>query len=185
MNKIDMRFKESFFSGLIGKEFKKYKCDPFVFTNTVTKTVGLYIGDQVYELRNEQEQVDYFGAMDDMAVWHILETQDKSIQSAFLAIEQINTPVEESIKGITLVDENQFMTDGKNLEYDIWLTRAVIFHLESRDICFEKDTCAFSEEIEIVRGYNLKNNYPKTNKFFLNDWNEDVKVNSHQIFIEI
>ena len=34
MKKIDMRFDAYFIHSWIGKEFKKYKCDAFDFTNT-------------------------------------------------------------------------------------------------------------------------------------------------------
>ena len=38
----DLRLNEDIFKRMIGKQFYKYKCDPFVFTNTVTGIVGLY-----------------------------------------------------------------------------------------------------------------------------------------------
>lgn len=36
----DLRLNEDIFKRMIDKQFNKYKCDPFVFTNTVTGIVG-------------------------------------------------------------------------------------------------------------------------------------------------
>lgn len=52
------------------------------------------------------------------------------------------------------------------LEYDIDLTRAIIFTLISGEkICFEKDSWIFSEEIIINRGHNLINIIISPNDF--------------------
>ncbi len=53
------------------------------------------------------------------------------------------------------------------LEYDIDLTRAIIFTLTTgEEICFEKDSWIFSEEIIINRGYNLINAITSTSDFY-------------------
>lgn len=52
----------------------------------------------------------------------------------------------------------------------MWITRAIIFHLETKDIYFEKDNTAFFEEIEIKQGHKLIDEFPKKNDFFLNQW---------------
>ena len=181
-----MRLDEKIFEDMVGKMFLKYKCDPFTYTNSVSITLGLYIGDNVYELRNEQQAVDYYGSNDDYAIWNIQLTSDENIKSAFVNIKQIVTPVNETINSITLVEENQKLKNhNRNLEYDIWLTRAIIFHTTSRDICFEKDNTAFSEEIIITKGYALRDNYPKSNEFFLTDWDEGIETFVEQKIIEI
>lgn len=165
----DNRLDKEIFKSFIGKKFIKYRCDPFLFTDSVTGIVGLYIGNSVYELRNEQESVIYFDVTEDIAVWQIRETEDSQIRSFFLDTKQIDSPVNQIITGISMINEHQCVS-FTNQKYDRWETRAVIFHLENRDICFEKDESDFSEEIEIRRGYNLLNEYPKRNNFFLDEW---------------
>lgn len=61
MKTLDFRFDASVIQSWIGRNFRKYKCDAFEFTNSVTQIVGLYIGDEVYALTNIQEPVDYYG----------------------------------------------------------------------------------------------------------------------------
>lgn len=173
MKKMDMRFNIDLIKTFIGRCFKKYKCDAFQFTNSVTGTVGIYIDDLVYEFRNEQESVDYFGVTDDYAVFKLKNSTDKNIKSFFANTEQINIPVNERISKITMVNENQKLYKNGIQIYDVWLTRGIIFHLKEREICFEKDTVPFSEEIVIHKGYNLLSEIDGT-KEFLEGWEDGL-----------
>lgn len=174
MTKIqDFRLNESYFKPLIDKCFKKYRCDSFEYTNSVTGVVGLYIDNKTFELRNEQKAIQYFDSVDDIAVWSIKEVNENDIHSYFEDTDQIDTPVNEIIKTITLVNEHQKVKISYDT-YEMWITRAILFHLETADICFEKDNTAFSEEIEIKRGQNLVDEFPKKNDFFLNQWVNEV-----------
>lgn len=69
MDKVqDFRWNESYFKPLIGKCFKKYRCDSFEYTNSVTGIVGIYIDDKTFELRNEQKSIQYFDSVDDIVM---------------------------------------------------------------------------------------------------------------------
>lgn len=180
----NLRLDEEIFKKMISQKFIKYKCDPFVFTNTVTGIAGLYIGEKVFELKNEQTAFQYFDSMDDVALWNIKEVNDLEIHSVFENTEQIDTSINQNINSITLVNEHQTV-NIQNQEYDLWLTRAIVFHLENCDIYFEKDSTAFSEEIEIKRGYDLLSEFPKRNDYFLDQWIEGIKSDVQTEFIEI
>lgn len=185
MNKHqDFRFNESCFKPLIGNHFLKYRCDPFEYTNSVTGIVGIYINDKVFELRNEQQTMKYFDSIDDIALWTFKEVHANDIHSFFEDTNQIDTPVDEKIKKITLVNEHQ-IANISNDNYDMWITRAIIFHLDNKDIYFEKDSTAFSEEIEIKRGHDLINEFPKKNDFFLNQWVNGITASVETEFILI
>lgn len=86
----NLRLDEEIFKRMISQKFIKYKCDPFVFTNTVTDFVGLYIGEKVFELKNKQTAFQYFDSMDDVALWNIKEVSDSEIHSVFENTEQID-----------------------------------------------------------------------------------------------
>lgn len=180
----NLRLDEEIFKKMISQKFIKYKCDPFVFTNTVTGIAGLYIGEKVFELKNEQTAFQYFDSMDDVALWNIKEVNDLEIHSVFENTEQIDTSINQNINSITLVNEHQ-MVNIQDQEYDLWLTRAIVFHLEKGDIYFEKDNTAFSEEIEIKRGHDLLSEFPKRNDYFLNQWIKGIKSDVQTEFIEI
>lgn len=180
----NLRLDEEIFKRMISQKFIKYKCDPFVFTNTVTGIVELYIGEKVFELKNEQTAFQYFDSMDDVALWNIKEVSDSEINSVFENTEQIDTSINQNINSITLVNEHQIVNIHEQ-EYNLWLTRAIIFHLENRDIYFKKDNTAFSEEIEIKRGHDLLSEFPKRNDYFLDQWIEGIKSDVQTEFIEI
>ena len=180
----DLRLDEEIFKKMIGKQFNKYRCDPYVFTNTVTGIVGLYIGEKVFELKNEQSAFQYFDSMGDVALWNIKEVSDSEIHSVFENTEQIDTSINQNINSITLANEQQIV-NIHDQEYNLWLTRAILFHLENCDIYFEKDNTAFSEKIEIKRGHDLLSEFPKRNDYFLDQWFEGIKADVQTIFIEI
>ena len=54
-----------------------------------------------------------------------------------------------------------------------------------KDIYFEKDNTAFSEEIEIKRGHDLANEFPKKNDFFLKQWVNGITSSVETEFVLI
>lgn len=180
----DFRLNESYFNPLIGKCFIKYRCDPFEYTNSVTGIVGICIDDKTFEIRNEQKSIKYFDSVDDIAVWTFKEVNANDIHSFFEDTNQIDTPVNETVKKITLVNELQKVKISNEI-YEMWITRAIIFHLETKDIYFEKDNTAFSEEIEIKRGHKLIDEFPKKNDFFLNQWVSGISSSVETEFVSL
>lgn len=179
MTNLDMRFNQNTVRSLIGKTLAKYRCDRFVFTNSVTQRVGFFIDDKVYNLTNCQETVDYFGQTDDVAVSRFEETTADEIKSAFADVEQIDTPIGASIDEIRLVNENQRITVNGECTYDVWLTRAIIFIVDGREVLFEKDVVPFSEEIIILKGYDLENQLSDGGAF-LEGWDEGIVPECHR-----
>ncbi|MBR1848287.1 MAG: hypothetical protein IJ791_03500 [Lachnospiraceae bacterium] len=171
MKKIDMRINQSLVQDWIGKKFTKYCCDPFDFTNSVTQIVGLYIDEDIYALTNIQEEVDYFGNKEDIAVLKLAKTENENIKSAFDDVEMIPSPVEGMIASVKVVNELQKMSIDGEAAYEVWLTRAIVFEVDGREISFEKDVVPFSEEIVIQKGYNLIEKI-SDNDGFLDDWDE-------------
>lgn len=130
-----------------------------------------YIDDLVYEFRNEQESVNYFGVTDDYAVFKMINSTDSNVQSFFLDTEQINTPIKEKISKIIVVNENQKLYKNGIQTYDVWLTRGIIFCMDEREVSFKKDMVPFSEEIYINKGYKLIDAFEDNNDF-CDDWDE-------------
>ncbi len=173
MKTIDMRFDLSLIKRWIGKKLIQYKNDPFEFTNSVTQIVGLYIDEDVYSLTNIQETVDYFGTTDDIAIFKLSRSNSNQISSAFKDVEMVNTPVNDVIKSVRIINEQQKISKDGEEGYEVWLTRAIIFAVGDREISFEKDTVPFSEEIIIQKGYNLTE-LIADNTGFLDDWDDDI-----------
>ena len=169
MNK-DMRFNIELINGLVGKKFEKYRHDQFDFTNSVTQRVGLFIGGKIYNLINEQQSVNYFGNSEDVSVFDIEESTLDMVRSAFEDIQQIDTPVEGIITEIRLINENQKVSSQED-NYEVWLTRAIVFVVDGREITFEKDNVPFSEEITIIKGYSTEERLSDESDF-LEGWDE-------------
>lgn len=180
----DMRFNEAQLKALIGKKFKKYHCDPFMYTNSVTQNVGLFVGNQLYMLLNQMQSVDYFGATEDMAVFQFKEGTKDELGSALQGVTQSKTFVDETIKKIQIVNEEQRVLKNGALWYQVFLTRGIIFELENREISFEKDQLPFSEEIYIQRGHNLLERFSNPENFQA-DWDEEFTPECIRRIIEI
>lgn len=184
MKQIDMRFDVNIFKPLIGRTFEKYRCDQFMYTNSVTQIVGIYIGNQVYKMTNIQETIDYFGNREDMAVCNFNKCQEDDIKSAFKDTSMITIPVNDGIEEIVLVNENQQVVKNGVQTYDVWLTRGIIFAVGGREISFEKDITPFSEEIIIHRGYDLLNEFASESDFS-EGWDEGIKASAQRELVRI
>jgi len=184
MISVDVRISQEMVKNMVGKTFKKYRCDPFAFTNTVTQIIGLYIGDDVYKITNIQEPVDYFGTPDDIAVFRCNYADNTEIKSAFVETEQMDTPVDTVIDEVRIINEHQEVYENGVKTYDVWLTRGIIFVTAGREISFEKENIPFSEEIEIRRGYDLINNYSDVNEF-TKDWDDGITARAVREIVTI
>jgi uncharacterized protein (DUF1015 family) len=184
MKKEDFRFNQGILQSCIGQTFEKYRCDKFDFTNSVTQIVGLFISGKVFSLKNEQETVDYYGEKEDISIYKLQVEENDIIRSAFDNVDQIDTPIKGIIESITVVNENQQIYKTGELLYDVWITRGVIFHVDGREIMFEKDIVPFSEEIIIQRGYNLIEKIASPDDF-LEGWSEDFTSNVSRDIISL
>ena len=110
MNKNSIAFSEeqhSFLKDMIGKNFNKISCNKFVYSNSVYGIIGLYIDDKIYRLTNFVEVLDYYGKMEDIAVFKLSESHEAEIVSAVKDEPMNDILLNRVIKEIKLVDENQ------------------------------------------------------------------------------
>ena len=139
----------------VGKELKKYKCDPFTFGNQVYQIAGLFIGDNSYKLTNCIEVVDYFGADEDICFLNLCRCKEEEIVSGLKDEKQIEIYIHRKINRIELLKEHQYLKDlnGKEFSYDFIRGFSIILE-DNYELAFEKID-PFSEEIAITRGESL------------------------------
>lgn len=178
-----MCFNISLIRSLLGQTFIQYQCDAFDFTNSVTQIVGLLIDKKTYALTNIQKCVDYFGTPEDIAVFNLSAVAPDQIHSAFEDTKQIVTPINGTIQKIKLINENQKVSINGVIQYDVQLTRCIIFEVNGREISFEKDNVPFSEEIIIRRGYHLADQLTDQNDF-LEEWDDNYHPEISREIIE-
>ena len=154
MKQYDFRFDTALIKSFVGKTLTKYKHAEFMYTNSVTGIIGFEINDVVYELTNEYETMDFLTLDDEATVFRISKTEWNNVDSMINNdINEIN--VGETIKKVILVNDHTTINVEQNVAYDMRDTKAVIFCFENNEICFVKQDCWFSQEIEIYKGYNL------------------------------
>ena len=135
-------------------------------------------------MTNVQEEVDYFGVSEDIAVAKLTVSEDAMIKSAFKDVEMITTPIGEEITGVKLINEQQKIKKNGEQLYDVWLTRAIIIEVGEREVLFEKDIVPFSEEILIYRGYNLIEKV-SDNRGFLEEWDDEYSPEYKREVLEV
>lgn len=173
MKQIDIRLnvnEVSLLRSMIGKEFSSFLHDEFNYTQSSSQVIELVISGKSYYIYSFTEEKDYFGSAEDVAVWTISDRKLPIVDKKSF----IKTPVNETIIGISLIQENQAVFEKDEQIYDVWVTRGIVFDLGDRQIAFEKDIW-FSEEIIVHRGYNLADCFSSTDSFG-DDWEKSVRT---------
>ncbi len=172
MKQIDVRFNHEelgLVRDMVGKVLEKYKCDPFEFSTAVYGIVGICTNESAYAFTNKIHVLDYYGAMEDVAVLGIEERSEAEIQSLVSGNTMINMPVNKLIKEVDLVNEHQQVFENNQKTYDVWLTRGIIIRLEDdTEISLEKNVW-FSEMITVDKGTDLLKKFTPVEEFS-EDW---------------
>lgn len=157
----------SILRSLIGEKLLSVKHDPFTFVNSSSQVVQIITDNSVFYLYSFTEPLDYYGSEEDVAVWTIESNRNKVVdQKTF-----VETPFNETIKNIYVVQENQRLYQNNQQIYDVWLTRGIIFDFGEHQYSLEKAVW-FSEDIYIQKGYNLIDTFASTDEFAKSDWEE-------------
>lgn len=173
MKKIDIRLKNyevDILRSMIGKELLKIEHDEFQFTPTSSQVLSMVVENDTHYLYSFAEALDYFGHIEDVAVWSVTDEELPIIGMKSF----VTTPIKEFIKGITLIQENQRIYENGEQTYDVLLTRGIIIYVGDRQISFEKDIW-FSEEIIVRRGYDLSKEFTPTEDF-CDHWDSSLKA---------
>lgn len=154
---------EELFKKMIGCEFKKMVHDEFDFTNSVYGKVSLFISNKIFNIINQTEVLDFYGAKEDIALLSIHEASKNDVCSMLKDKKQIEMPVHKIIKSIDIVNYHIYVkVDGK--EYDNTWTEGIIFNFDDNQVAFERSD-SFTELIEIYKGYDLISKFTPIEEF--------------------
>ncbi len=146
-----------FLKSLIGKEFKSYYCDRFRFNSSAYGIIYFDIANNSFALTNMLEEMDYFKAVEENAVFHFKHNITKR-ESLLDNIELVKHEINSKIEKIYIVNDTTSLTFNGTV-YQYITTMGIIFEIEGeRQIGFER-TVDFSEDIDVQVGYNVINNF--------------------------
>lgn len=118
MKKYDFRFNTTLIKSFLGKNFTKYKHAAFMYTNSVTGIVGFEIDDNVYELTNEYEAMDFLTLNGESTVFQISKTKWDKVES--MINNDINeSTINEKIQKVILVNDHTTLKIEQNVAYDM------------------------------------------------------------------
>ncbi len=167
---IDIRLKAkeiSILRSVIGKELSAIRHDPLFFVNSSLEVVQIDAENGSFYLYSHTEPLDYFGTLEDVAVWSLENKRYEFVDQKNL----VKTAFKAKIKNVRVVQENQRLFKKGVWIYDVWLTRGIVFDFGKSQLSFEKAVW-FSEEIYIQTGCGLVDKFSDVGAFADSDWNE-------------
>lgn len=160
---------KSLLKSLIGKKLIKIKHDPLdkFGDGTVYGRVELFFEESIVLIGYDYSPFQLFGGEDDDHPKFAVKTIDESEAiSALQGVEQIFANYNETIKGITLVEDNVDVEwDGKKDEFKS--LAAIIFKFSTRELAVQGDYMI--PLLEIIKGENAKDYLSKPGEEFDND----------------
>lgn len=169
---IDIRLKEyeiDKLKSLVGKRIISIEHDSFKYVASSSQVVQINAETGTFFLYSFNEQLDHFGALEDVAVWTFETERYKVVNEK----EFISTPLMETVKSVFVVQENQRLYKNGKQIYDVWLTRGLIFDFGTHQFSLEK-AAWLSEDIYIQKGYELINTFSPAENFANSDWDEGI-----------
>lgn len=184
MKSIDIRLKDTevqLIKSLCGSTLKSIYHDKFMFTDTSSQIVKLVSDKSNYFLYSFAEPLDYFGSEEDVAVWSFEDAECPAVSHK----QFIETPINEIVKHIYIVQERQKLFEAGNQIYDVRLTRGLIFDFGDYQVSFEKAVW-FSEDIIIRKGYNLIDEFDPVENFTKDSrWTSGITASCNREIITI
>lgn len=167
---IDKRLTEKemeYLQRFIGQTMVAVRHDEFHFSNASSQVVGFETKGGTVFLYSFTEPLDYYGSIEDVAVWELSDEEYKFIKEKHL----ISSPVSEDIKEIHVIQEHQMLFERGQQTYDVWVTRGIVFDFGGHQYSFEKPVW-FSTDIYIRKGYELISKFSSTDQFVNDDWSD-------------
>ena len=133
MKTTDIRFNSETMQvlrSLIGQRFDSIKHDPFIHVPSVYGIVGMFIGGKSYKLTNLIDVLDYYGQMEDVAVFRFEKAAPEEIKTFMDDGEMIDFPIQSQIHEIRVINENQRLYHNDEQTYDVYTIRGLIFVFE-------------------------------------------------------
>lgn len=172
---IDIRLKAEdvqILQSIIGSILNKIEHDEFMFSNTSSQVVKFVLEDSFFYLYSFTEELDYFGAEEDVAVWSVEKKELPFVTEK----DFVSTPIKEKVTSVQIVQEHQELFENNQKTYDVWVTRGIIIDFEDHELAFEKPIW-FSEDIVIRKGYNLIEKFQPVEEICkAENWKDGVKM---------
>lgn len=107
------------------------------------------------EVRNEQKPIRFFGNMEDIAIFSIIEKRaDEAFELMVLDKPIMNYEINDKIINISIItDYIQVFNNMNEVIYEISMDMAIVFHMEKQIITFSKGWY-FDESINVIKGDN-------------------------------
>ncbi|MCD8290996.1 MAG: hypothetical protein LUC91_05790 [Prevotella sp.] len=174
MKNIDIRFDNNtldVLQSLVGKQMDEFACCRLEYTPMVYGIVIFKVDGELYSLTNTHTVMDYMNKVDDVGVFKFGKTDENTIERFLEGASPINTPVNQRISEIRIMNENQQLFHNGVQTYDVYTVRGIVFVMDDgREVSAEKGIW-FSEMINVRTGHSLMDKYESMDDF-MDNWDE-------------
>ncbi len=186
MKRLDIRYDDKtmeLLKSLVGKRLEKIEHLAVPLPTCAYGVVVYKIAGEEYSLTNKLETMDYMNEIQDVGVFKFKRANENEVDEIIDGHELIETPVEQEIEEIRIMNEKQQLFEKEVQTYDVDTVRGMVFVLkDGREVSAEKDIW-FSECIKITVGHDLMKEYSTMEDFFGNweDYPEYMAKGSREI----
>lgn len=156
---------------MIGRKIVSFLHDAFLKDiYSSFEVLGIETEQEIIYLYSQTEVLDYFGVPEDVAVWELTDERYPLADS----VNFLSTPINQTVKAIRLVQENQRLYQEGQQTYDVWVTRGIIFDFGDFHFSLEK-TYWIQEIIHMKKGKDLNevlSTYAGTDDF-VSGWTDE------------
>lgn len=105
------------------------------------------------EILNEQKPIEFFGGIENIATFTIVEKQiDEKFEPMVLDVPIIDYEINDEITDISIINDNiEVFNNDNELIYNISMDMGIVFHMVNETITFIKGWY-FDESIRIIKG---------------------------------
>lgn len=148
---------KSLLSNMVGKTLNSLTCDAFDVKPVSHMSVWIRVADDVFEIRNELEEIHYLGEEEELGVISIRRSDASQVHSHLVGHKLQTIELNRPIVDIVLYEDTHVCSENGNDAYKYSFTSAIIFVLEGTELAVEKDI-PYDENMTIYRGPGARKN---------------------------
>ncbi len=141
--------------GLIGDQLIRFRSQEIDNWGKVYGNLEIISNDKRIEIQNEQRPMMFFGDIEDVATFNVIEKKiDEKFEPMVLDVPIIDYEIKDQIVNISIINDRiEVFNNTDELIYSISMDMGMVFHMMNQILVFSKGWY-FDESINIIRDKN-------------------------------
>lgn len=145
---------------LIGKQLHKIRHDEYFAVDSIYRGLGVFVGDEAYEIGCALQCVDYFGGDEEISVLGVHPISPETSTSHLVGVKQVDETIERTIEDVILYEDTHILLeDGVETDRHLF-TLAIQFVFSGTSVLFRMHS-PISEMISVTFGRGAASALPR------------------------